>query len=191
MGLITTGISRSASPSRESFIGQIIKEEMAHQTQVSVLSPLHLWQAEEIKFQSNEIRYLSTLLEKQQAILEKVQEQQSRVPEMPIPQHPTLHCKEFNREALNILPSTVNARWGAGLVHTSGISQDIPVIGRVHFEDELSEEATWASHSWIMCILVQALGGLSSTPRKFLETWSRASLNPTTYPPGYETMMMV
>ena len=48
---------------------------MAHWTQVSVLSHLHLQQAEEIKPQSDEIRCLSTLLEKQQAILERVQEQ--------------------------------------------------------------------------------------------------------------------
>ena len=50
---------------------------MAHQTQVSVLSYLHLEQAKEIKTQSNEMRHLSTLLEKQQAILVRVQEQQS------------------------------------------------------------------------------------------------------------------
>ena len=57
---------------------------MAHQTQVSVLSQLHIHQAKEIKSQSNEIRCLSTLLEKQQANLEKVQEQQ-RMPEIPVP----------------------------------------------------------------------------------------------------------
>ena len=54
----------------------MIEEEMAHWTLVSVLSQLHLHQAEEIKSQSNEIRCLSTLLEKQQAILEIIQEQQ-------------------------------------------------------------------------------------------------------------------
>ena len=81
---------------------------MAHQTQVSVLSHLHLQQAEEIKSKSNEIRHLSTLLEKQQAILERVQEQQSRMPEMPVP--PTNRIEELQREAFNILPGTVNAR---------------------------------------------------------------------------------
>ena len=49
-----------------------VEEEMAHRTQVLVLSHLHLQQAEEIKAQANEIRHLSTLLEKQQAILERV-----------------------------------------------------------------------------------------------------------------------
>ena len=70
---------------QEALLADIIEEEMAHWTQVSVLSQLHLQQAKEIKSQSKEIRQLSTLLEKQQAILERVQEQQSRVPEIPVP----------------------------------------------------------------------------------------------------------
>ena len=60
---------------QEALLADIVEEEMAHQTQVSVLSHLHLQQAEIIKSQSEEIRHLSTLLEKQQAILERVQEQ--------------------------------------------------------------------------------------------------------------------
>ena len=51
---------------------------MAHWMQVSVLSHLHLRQAEEIKAQSNEIKRLSTLLEKQQTLLEQVQEKQQQ-----------------------------------------------------------------------------------------------------------------
>ena len=50
---------------KEALLANIIEEEMAHQTQVSVLSHLHLQQAKEIKSKSNEIRCLSTLLEKQ------------------------------------------------------------------------------------------------------------------------------
>ena len=87
---------------------------MAHKTQVLVLSHLHLQQAKEIKSQSDEIRCLSTLLEKQQAILERVQEQQCRMPEMPIPQNPTSHIEELQRVAFNILHDTVNARQGVG-----------------------------------------------------------------------------
>ena len=117
---------------------------MAHQTQVSVLSHLHLQQAKEIKSQSEEIRHLSTLLEKQQAILEKVQEQQSRVPERSVP--PMNRIEELQREAFNILPGTVNARRGAAVAHASGISQDILVVGRSQFENELAEEATWNAH---------------------------------------------
>ena len=83
---------------------------MAHQTQVSVLSQLHLQQAKVIKSKSDEIRHLLTLLEKQQAVLNKVQEQQGRVPEMPIPQHPISHIEELHRGEFNILPGMVNAR---------------------------------------------------------------------------------
>ena len=72
---------------KEALLANIIEEEMAHWTQVSVLSHLHLQQAKEIKSQSDEIRCLSTLLEKQQAILERVQEQQRRMPEIPVPPH--------------------------------------------------------------------------------------------------------
>ena len=70
---------------KEALLAYIIEEEMAHWTQVLVLSHLHLQQAKEIKSQSNEIRHLSTLLEKQKAILEQVQEQQRRMPEMLVP----------------------------------------------------------------------------------------------------------
>ena len=117
---------------------------MAHQMQVSVLSHLHLQQAEEIESQSKEIRHLPTLLEKQQAILERVQEQQSRVPEVPVP--PVNRIKELQREAFNILPGTVNAKRGEATAHASGISQDILVISRSQFEDELAKEATWNVH---------------------------------------------
>ena len=49
---------------QEELLAEIVEEEMAHRMQVSVLSHLHLRQAEEIKAQSDEIKRLSTLLEK-------------------------------------------------------------------------------------------------------------------------------
>ena len=99
------------------------------------------------------------MLEKQQAILEKVQEQQSRVPEVPVP--PVNRLTELQREAFNILPGTMNAKRGAATAHASGISQDIPVIGRSQFEDELAEEATWNAHQHLhsMCTLLPTLRG--------------------------------
>ena len=97
-----------ALQSKEALLADIIEEEMVHQTQVLVLSHLHLQQAEEIKSQSIDIRHLSTLLEKQQAILEQVQEQQRRIPEMPVPS--VMRIEELQREAFNILPCMVNAR---------------------------------------------------------------------------------
>ena len=130
---------------KEALLANIIEEEMAQQTQVSVLSHLHLQQAKEIKSQSNEIRYLSTVLEKEQAILERVQEQQRRMPEMSVP---STNCiEELQREAFNILPGAVNVRRGAALAHALGISQDIPVTGRLNFENELAEEAALVLHN--------------------------------------------
>ena len=129
---------------KEALLANIIEEEMAHWTQVSVLSHLHLQQAEEIRSNSNEIRHLSILLEKQQAILERVQEQQRRIPERPVP--PMNRIEELQREAFNILPGTVNARRGAAVAHASGIFQDILVAGRSNFENKLAKEATWVLH---------------------------------------------
>ena len=68
-------VEAQALQGKEALLATILEEEMAYQTQVLVLSHLHLLQAEEIKSQSDDIRCLSTLLEKQQAILEKVQKQ--------------------------------------------------------------------------------------------------------------------
>ena len=172
-------------------VANIIEKEMAHQTQVSL--HLHLQQAKEIKSPSDEIRHLSTLLEKQQAILERVQEQQSRMPEIPIPQNPTPHIKELQREAFNILPGTVNARWGADLVHTSEISQDILVAGKANFENELAEEATWVLYSQPHHVhfASEPQGGFTSTLRKYPEQKrSHTRFNPATYPPRYEMKMV-
>ena len=106
--LLQESAETQALQGKEALLADNIEEEMAHWTQVLVLSHLHLQQAKEIKSQSDEIRYLSTLLEKQQAILERVQEQQqSRVPEMPIPL-PTSCIEDLQREAFDILPGMVN-----------------------------------------------------------------------------------
>ena len=78
-------------------------------------------------------------------------------------------------------------------MHTSGISQDIPVFGWAHFENELAEEATWASHSYPchMHFASDHQEGSTFTPRKLPEEQrSQASLNPTTYQPVHEMKMM-
>ena len=171
---------------QEALLADIIEEEMAHQTQVSVLSQLHLQQAEEIKTQSEEIRQLSTLLEKQQAILERVQEQQSRVPEIPVPLVDRL--QELRREAFDILPGTVNAKRGAAVAHASGILQDIPVVGRTQFENELAEEATWNMHHHPCHVHFASdpQGRFTSTPlRHPEEDRTKARMSPEVYPPGY------
>ena len=54
-----------------------------------------------------------------------------------------------------------------GIQHLSGISQNIPVAGREHFEDELAEEATWGSnHPRHVCFAGSEKGGFTSTPLK-------------------------
>ena len=177
---------------KELLLADIIEEDMAHRTQVSVLSHLHLQQAKEIKSQADEIRHLSNLLEKQQAILERVQEQQSRMTERPVP--PMDRTEELQREAFNVLPGTVNARRGAAVAHASAISQDILVTGRSNFENELAEEATWMLHNHMQHVHFASnpQGGLTSTPRRQLEEDSvKARLNPDVYPPRYEMKVAV
>ena len=119
---------------------------MTHQTKVSVLSQLHLQQAREIKSQSDEIKHLSTLLEKQQAILERVQEQQSQMPEMPFPQNPFTFWGTPKRGIQYIaLYSKCQTRcwFSAHLWNFPRYSG----CWKVHFEKNMAEEATWASHS--------------------------------------------
>ena len=142
---------------------------MAHWTQVSVLSHLHLRQAEEIRAQSDEIKRLSTLLEKQQTLLEQVQESQkwqsASVAQRAQP--PTSRMSELQQEAFQYLPGIVNVRCRTGMQHLSRISQNIRVAGREHFEDELAEEATWGSnHPCHVHFAGSEKGGSTSTPLK-------------------------
>ena len=173
--------------------------------QVSVLSHLHLRQAEEIKAQSNEIKRLSTLLEKQQTLLEQVQEhqQQSSVSQVQRAQPSTSQLNELQQEAFEILPGTVNVRHRTGIQHISGLSQNIPVAGREYFEDRLAEEATWGTY--YPCHVYFAnnqKGGFNIyTPEIISKGWggqhlapstekARESLmNTTTCPPGHEMQM--
>ena len=124
--------------------------------------------------------------------MERVQEQQSRMPVIPVP--PTHRIEELQREAFNILPGTVNARRGAALAHASGISQDNPVTGRSNFKNELAKEATWTLHYHPQDVHFTSnpQGRFTSTPRRHPEEDRlRARINPDTYPPGYEMKVAV
>ena len=116
---------------QEELLAEIVEEEMAHRTHVSVLSHLHLRQAEEIRAQSDEIKRLSTLLKEQQTLLEQVQENQKQVSASVAQkaQPPTSRLSELQEEVFQYLPGTVNARHRTGIQHLSGISQNIPVAG--------------------------------------------------------------
>ena len=102
--------------------------------------------------------------------------------------------EELWREAFDILPGTVNVRWGAAVAHASGISQDIPVIGRSQFENELAKEATWNAHQhlWHMHFNSNPQGGFTSTPlRHPEEDRSKARVNTEVYPPRYDMKVVV
>ena len=61
----------------------------------------------------------------------------------------------------------MNIRHGTGIQHLSGISQNIPVAGRLHFEDELAEEATWGTNNpHNVHFAGSEEGGFTSTPLK-------------------------
>ena len=133
--LLQDSAEAQALKGQKELLVEIVEEEMAHWTQVSVLSHLHLKQAEEIRAQSNKIKRLSTLLEKQNQRLSSVSPAQRAQP-------PTSRLSELQQEAFQYLPGTVNVRCGTGIQHLSGLSQNIPVAGRQYFEGELAEEAT-------------------------------------------------
>ena len=203
--LLQDSAEAQALRGQEELLAETVEEEMVHQTQVSVLSHLHLRQAEEIKAQSDEIKRLSTLLEKQQTLLEEVQEneKQSSVSLAQGAQPPTSRLSELQQEALQYLLGMVNVRHRTGIEHLSGLSQNIPVAGRQYFEDELAEEATWGSnHCCHVHFASSQKRGFTSTPLKSAakvgkdysllpqQRKARESLlTSTACPPGYDTQM--
>ena len=122
--LLQDSAEAQALKGQEELLAEIVEEGMTHWIQVSVLSHLHLRQAEEIRAQSNEIKRLSTLLEKQQTLLEQVQENQKQhsVSVAQRAQPPTSRLSELQQEAFQYLPGMVNVRCGTGIQHLSGIS---------------------------------------------------------------------
>ena len=82
---------------------------MTHREQVSVLSQMHLQQAEEVKTQSQEIQCLLALVEKQQEAIQKLTSPCSPPREaVPIPSHPQYQLEAMREEAFNVVPGTVN-----------------------------------------------------------------------------------
>ena len=181
--LLQDSAEAQALKRQEELLAEIVEEEMAHWTQVSVLSHLHLRQAEGIRAQSDEIKRLSTLLEKQQTLLEQMQEnqRQSSISSAQRVQPPTSRLSELQQEAFQYLPGTVNVRCGTGIQHLSGLSQNIHVAGRQYFEDELAEEATWGSNHPAMCTLQAVRRGFSIyTPEICCKSWGGLQLAPPT-----------
>ena len=94
-------------------------------------------------------------MERQQTLLEQVQEhqQQSSDSQVQRAQPPTSWLNELQWEAFEILPGMVKVRHGTGIDHLSSLSLNIPVAGKLYFEDELAEDATWAHIIPTMCAL--------------------------------------
>ena len=69
--LLQDSAEAQALKGQEELLAEIVEEEMAHWTKVSVLSHLHLRHAEEIRAQSDEMKRLSTLLENSKLSLSK------------------------------------------------------------------------------------------------------------------------
>ena len=182
--LLQDSAEAQALKGQEELLAEIVEEEMAHWTQVSVLSHLHLRQADEIKAQSNEIKRLSTLLEKQQTLLEQVQEnqRQSSVSSAQRTQPPTSRLSDLQQEAFQYLLGMVNVRCGTGIEHLSGLSQNIPVAERQYFEDKLAEEATWGSnHPHHVHFASSQKGGVYIyTPEIYCKSWGGLQLAPPT-----------
>ena len=106
--LLQDSAEAQALKGQEELLAEIVEEEMAHRTQVSVLSHLHLRQAEEIRAQSDEIKRLSTLLKEQQTLLEQVQETQKQVSSSVAQkaQPPRSRLSELKEEVFQYLPGT-------------------------------------------------------------------------------------
>ena len=167
--LLQDSAEAQALKGQEELLAEIVEEEMAHRTQVSVLSHLHLRQAEEIRAQSNEIKRLSTLLKELQTLLEQVQENQKQQSASVAQkaQPPTSRLSEMQEEDFQYLPGSVNARCRTDIQHLLSISQNIPVAGRQHFEEELAEEATYSSnYPHHVHFAGSEKGGFTSTPLK-------------------------
>ena len=126
--LLQDSAEAQALKGQEELLAEIVKEEMAHRTQVSVLSHLHLRQAEEIRAQSDEIKRLSTLLKEQQTLLEQVQETQKQVSASVAQkaQPPRSRLSELQEEVFQYLPGTVNVRHGTGKQHLPGYKSEYP-----------------------------------------------------------------
>ena len=200
--LLQDSAEAQALKGQEELLAEIVKEEMAHWTQVSVLSHLHLRQAEEIRAQSGEIKRLSTLLKEQQTLLEQVKENQRQESASVAQkaQPPRSRLSELQEEVFQYLPGTVNVRHRTGKHYLSGISQNIPVAGREYFEDELAEEATWGwNHPRHVHFAGSEKGRFTSTPLKPAarvgenytlfpqqEQARQDLLANTTSPPGYD-----
>ena len=113
---------------------------MTHQEQVSVLSQMHLQQAEKVKAQNQEIWHVLALVEQQQEAIKKLASPRSSFSK---PRAMT-SCSESKLDImqnviLNLILRMVNVRQGTAMASYS--PNVTPVVNKALFEDMLTEEA--------------------------------------------------
>ena len=133
---------------KEALLANIVEEEMAHWAQVSVLCLNYIYNRPK-RLSPNLMRRDIFPLCWKNSRLSMRESRNSRVGCQKCPFLKTPHHILRNFEERHLIYYLV---WyvpdeGAGLVHISGITQDILVAGRAHFENDLAEEATWEWHS--------------------------------------------
>ena len=124
-------------------LAEILDEEMTHREQVSVLSHMHLQQAEEVKAQSQEIRRLLALVKQLQQAIEKLTS----------PHNPPKESRAFSscsetqldnmrEEIFNLILGTVNTIRGTAVSHNNTMAS-VPRVSQTSFEDMLAEETNF------------------------------------------------
>ena len=114
---------------------------MTHREQVSVLSHMHLQQAEEVKAQSQEIRRLLAVVKQQQQAIEKLTSPQNPPRESrAFPSHSESQLDYTREEIFNLILGTMNTIRGAAVSHNTTVAS-APRISQTSFEDMLTEEA--------------------------------------------------
>ena len=153
-------------------LAEVMEKEMTHWEKVSVLSQMDIQQVEEVKAKSQENWYLSALVEQQQEAIKKLASPKSSTRE---PRAMTSHSESqldiMRDEIFNLIPGTVNTRWGAAVALY--LPTVTPVVNKDSFEDMLAEEANFTpSHQSRHVKFPDVVeGGLTSTHVTFGKSW--------------------
>ena len=153
-------------------LAEIMEEEMAQWEQVSVLSQMHLQQAEEVKAQSQEIRQLSALVEKEQKAIENLTSPYSppREPRA-VPSCSETQLDAMREEVFNLVPGMVNTMRGAAVLCNTMMTS-ASMVNKNSFKDMLDEEANFTpSCQQKHVTFMDTMGGgvTSSTPHRYQE----------------------
>ena len=151
-------------------LAKILEKEMTHREQVTVLSHMHLQQAEEVKAQSQEIRRLSALVKQQQQAIEKLTSPQNPPRDSrAFPSHSKSWLDDMREEIFNLNLRTVNTIKGTAVSHNTTMAS-VPRVSQTSFEDMLAEEANLTSSCQPKHVTFRDMvrqGVTSSTPWKY------------------------